>query len=113
MAAAHFKVTNLITFVDRNRLMIDGKTEEIMSVEPFADKWRAFGFIVKEVDGHNYQSLSEAIDFAHTEAKSPVIIIADTVKGKGVDFMENQVKWHYGSIDSELAEKAHSSVDRG
>lgn len=113
MAAAHFKVTNLITFVDRNRLMIDGKTEEIMSVEPFADKWRAFGFIVKEADGHNYQSLSDAIDFAHAETKSPVMIIADTVKGKGVDFMENQVKWHYGSIDSELAEKAHSSVDRG
>jgi transketolase len=113
MAAAHFKVTNLITFVDRNRLMIDGKTEEIMSVEPFADKWRAFGFIVKEVDGHNYQSLADAIDFAHSEKTSPVMIIADTVKGKGVDFMENQVKWHYGSIDSELAEKAHSSVDRG
>jgi len=113
MAAAHFKVTNLISFVDRNRLMIDGKTEEIMSVEPFADKWRAFGFIVKEVDGHNYQSLTDAIDFAHAEKTAPVMIIADTVKGKGVDFMENQVKWHYGSIDSELAEKAHSSVDRG
>jgi len=113
MAAAHFKVTNLITFVDRNRLMIDGKTEEIMSVEPFADKWRAFGFIVKEVDGHNYKALTDAIDFALEEAKSPVMIIADTVKGKGVDFMENQVKWHYGSIDSELAEKAHTSVDRG
>ena len=113
MAAAHFKVTNLITFVDRNRLMIDGKTEEIMSVEPFADKWRAFGFIVKEVDGHNYAALSDAIDFAHAEKSSPVMIIADTVKGKGVDFMENQVKWHYGSIDSELTEKAHSSVDRG
>jgi transketolase len=113
MAAAHFKVTNLITFVDRNRLMIDGKTEEIMSVEPFADKWRAFGFIVKEVDGHNYQSLSDAIDFSLSEKTAPVMIIADTVKGKGIDFMENQVKWHYGSIDSELAEKAHSSVDRG
>ncbi|PKL18746.1 MAG: transketolase [Spirochaetae bacterium HGW-Spirochaetae-5] len=113
MAAAHFKVTNLITFVDRNRLMIDGKTEEIMSVEPFADKWRAFGFIVKEVNGHDYKALSDAIDFALEEAKTPVIIIADTIKGKGVDFMENQVKWHYGSIDSELAEKAHSSVDRG
>ena len=112
MSAAHFNVTNLITFVDRNKLMIDGRTEEIMSVEPFADKWRAFGFIVKEIDGHSYKELSEAIDSAHEEKKAPVMIIAHTVKGKGVDFMENQVKWHYGSIDSELAEKAHQSVDR-
>ncbi|HNX24374.1 MAG TPA: transketolase [Spirochaetota bacterium] len=112
MSAAHFKVTNLITFVDRNRLMIDGTTAQIMSVEPFADKWRSFGFIVKEIDGHSYKELSEAIDSALEEKKSPVMIIAHTVKGKGVDFMENQVKWHYGSIDSELAEKAHASVDR-
>ncbi len=112
MSAAHFKVTNLITFVDRNRLMIDGATEEVMSVEPFADKWRSFGFIVREIDGHSLTELSEAIDFALEEKKAPVMIIANTVKGKGVDFMENQVKWHYGSIDSELAEKAHASVDR-
>ena len=113
MAASHFKVTNLISFVDRNRLMIDGTTAEVMSVEPFADKWKAFGFIVKEIDGHSYKALSEAIDSALEEKNAPVMIIANTVKGKGVDFMENQVKWHYGSIDSELAEKAHSSVDRG
>lgn len=112
MSAAHFRVTNLITFVDRNRLMIDGKTEEIMAVEPFTDKWRSFGFIVKEIDGHSYTALSEAIDYALEEQKAPVIIVANTTKGKGVDFMENQVKWHYGSIDSELAEKAHTSVDR-
>jgi len=113
MAAAHFKVTNLISFVDRNRLMIDGATEEVMSVEPFAAKWKAFGFIVKEINGHSYKELAEAIDSALEEKKAPVMIIANTVKGKGVDFMENQVKWHYGSIDSELAEKAHASVDRG
>ncbi len=113
MAAAHFKVTNLVTFVDRNRLMIDGATETIMGLEPFADKWKAFGFIVKEIDGHDFQALAEAIDYAHDEKKGPVVIICHTKKGRGVDFMEDQVKWHYGSIDSELAAKAHESVDRG
>lgn len=113
MAAAHFKVTNLVTFVDRNRLMIDGATETIMGLEPFADKWRAFGFIVKEVDGHDFQALSEAIDYAHDEKSGPVVIICHTKKGRGVDFMEDQVKWHYGSIDSQLAAQAHESVDRG
>lgn len=112
MSASHFKVTNLVTFVDRNRLMIDGTTEEVMHLEPFADKWKAFGFIVKEIDGHNFQELSEAIDFAHAEGGAPVVIIANTVKGKGVDYMENEVKWHYGSIDSGLAKKAKESVDR-
>ncbi|HPJ42831.1 MAG TPA: transketolase [Spirochaetota bacterium] len=113
MSAAHFKVTNLITFVDRNRMMIDGRTEDVMAIEPFADKWKAFGFIVKEIDGHDFKALSEAIDYAHSETKAPVLILCNTKKGRGVDFMEDQVKWHYGSIDSDLAAKAHDSVNRG
>lgn len=113
MSAAHFKITNLVTFVDRNKLMIDGPTEKIMALEPFADKWRAFGFIVKEIDGHDFRELADAIDYARSEKSGPVVIICNTRKGRGVDFMEDQVKWHYGSIDSELAIKAHESVDRG
>lgn len=113
MSAAHFKVTNLITFVDRNRMMIDGRTEDVMALEPFADKWKAFGFIVKEIDGHDFKALSETIDYAHSETKAPVLILCNTKKGRGVDFMEDQVKWHYGSIDSDLAAKAHESVNRG
>ncbi len=112
MAAAQFKLTNLITFVDRNKLMIDGTTEEIMGLEPFADKWKAFGFIVKEVDGHNFNALADAIESAQKETKAPVVIIANTFKGKGVDFMENNVKWHYGGLDTDLVEKAKASVDR-
>ena len=111
MAAAHFMVTNLTAFVDRNKLMIDGRTEQVMNVEPFADKWKAFGWIVKEVDGHSFEELTGAIDFSHNEKSAPVMIIAHTVKGKGIDFMENEVKWHYGSIDSTLADKARKSVD--
>ena len=112
MAANHFKLTNLITIVDRNQLMIDGPTEQVMGLEPFADKWKAFGFIVKEVDGHHYQTLSDTIIYAQHEDEKPVVIIANTVKGKGIDFMENEVKWHYGGLDSTLVEKAKASVDR-
>ncbi|HOO72494.1 MAG TPA: transketolase [Spirochaetota bacterium] len=110
MAAHHYRLTNLITIVDRNGLMIDGPTEQVMSLEPFTDKWRAFGFMVKEIDGHNFGELSDAIEQAQNEKSGPVVIIAHTVKGKGVDYMENQVKWHYGSMDSTLADKAKQSV---
>lgn len=112
MAASHYNVTNMITFVDRNKLMIDGATEDIMGLEPLADKWKAFGFIVKEVDGHSFMALSTAIDEALSEKTAPVVIIAHTVKGKGVDFMENNVKWHYGGLDTDLIEKAKQSVDK-
>ena len=112
MAASHFKVTNLVTIVDRNKLMIDGQTEQIMGLEPFADKWRAFGFIVREVNGHDFRELDQAIEASKLEKSAPSIIIAHTVKGKGVDYMENNVKWHYGSMDSILADKARASVDK-
>ncbi len=112
MSASQFKTTNMITFVDRNRLMIDGATEEVMGIEPFADKWTAFGFIVKEVDGHSFKELSEAIDFAHNQDDAPVVIIANTKKGRGIDYMEDNVKWHYGSMNSTLAEQARESIDK-
>ncbi|GAB6094713.1 transketolase [Desulfatiferula olefinivorans] len=112
MSAAMFKVTNLVTLVDRNRLMIDGKTEDVMALEPFADKWKAFGFTVRNIDGHSFRELAEAIEFAHGHTDAPVVIIANTVKGKGVDYMEDNVKWHYGSMDSRLAEAARASIDR-
>jgi transketolase len=112
MAINHYKLTRLITFVDRNKLMIDGTTEQIMALEPFADKWRAFGFNVIEVDGHDFVKLGDAIDAAQAETAAPTVIIAHTVKGKGVDFMENQVKWHYGGLDTDARDKAKESVDR-
>lgn len=112
MSAAHFKVDNVISFVDRNKCMIDGRTEDVMSLEPFADKWRSFGFIVKEVDGHNFNELSEAIDFALENKGAPVMIIADTVKGEGIDFMEDNYLWHYGAIDDEKYAKAKESLDK-
>ncbi len=112
MSAAHFKADNLISFVDRNKCMIDGPTEEVMALEPFADKWRAFGFIVKEVDGHNFNELAEAIDFALENKGAPVMIIANTVKGAGVDYMEGDYKWHYGALNEEKYEQAKASLEK-
>lgn len=113
MAAAHFRADNLTAFVDRNHMMIDGPTEDVMSLEPLADKWAAFGWNVLQIDGHDFEQIGEAIEGAQAQRGAPTVIICDTVKGKGVDFMEGQVKWHYGSIDSELAAKAKASIKAG
>ncbi len=99
MATGHFKATNLITIVDRNHNMIDGNTEDVMALEPFPDKWKAFGFDVKVVNGHRIDELCEAIEYALQAKDKPVCIIADTVKGQGVSFMAGNYKWHYGAID--------------
>lgn len=113
MSAAHYKVTNMISFVDRNKCMIDGKTEDVMRLEPLADKWTAFGFIVKNIDGNNIKEICEAIDFAlANETDKPVMIIMDTVKGCGIDFMEGNYKWHYGALDDEHYEQAKASLEK-
>jgi transketolase len=113
MALSHFKLGNVVTIVDRNKLMIDGFTKDIMDLEPFADKWRSFGLEVIEVDGHSFAELSAALDRAWAATDKPVLILANTVKGKGVDFMENNVVWHYASGDSELCDKAKASILKG
>ncbi|MFC1889880.1 transketolase [Thermodesulfobacteriota bacterium] len=110
MSGSHYKVTNLTVFVDRNKLCIDGETEDIMALEPFAKKWEAFGWKVLEIDGHDFDSICGAIDTALAEKDAPTVIICNTVKGKGVDFMENNKKWHYGGLDSETAKKAIESL---
>ena len=112
MSIAHFKATNVISFVDRNKCMIDGRTEDVMPLEPFADKWRSFGFHVIEVDGHNLNELSEAIDYALGEPDAPVMITANSVKGEGIDFMEDDYHWHYGALDDEKYELAKKSLDK-
>jgi transketolase len=112
MAAAHFKLDNLTVFLDRNRFCIDGNTEDVMALEPVAEKWKSFGWQVREVDGHDLRQLAEAVDFAIGHRGSPVLILAKTVKGKGVDFMENNPAWHYGALSADLIEKAKASIER-
>lgn len=94
MAAAKYKLDNLIGIVDYNGLQIDGTVEDIMPIEPLADKWIAFGWEVFSVDGHDFVELSDTFDKAKSVKGKPIMIIANTVKGKGVSFMENNLAWH-------------------
>jgi len=111
MATSNFKATNLITIVDRNKMMIDGKTEEVMQLEPFADKWKAFGFDTIEVDGHNFSDLSNAIEYALNAKDKPICIIANTVKGEGISYMAGNYKWHYGAVDEEKFNTGNKDLD--
>jgi len=106
MAAAHYKLDNLTAILDYNGLQIDGPTEEVMSSEPLKDKWLAFGWHVLEVDGHNIEELLKAFAQAKEIKGKPTLILAKTVKGKGVSFMENQVGWHGSAPNAEQAEQA-------
>ena len=94
MSAAHYKLDNLTVFLDYNQLQIDGYTAEVMSIDPIADKVEAFGWDVLEIDGHDYAAISRAIAEAKLTKGKPTFIIAHTVKGKGVSFMENRAEWH-------------------
>jgi transketolase len=113
MATSHFKLSNLTAFVDRNQLSIDGFTEDIMAVEPLVDKWVAFGWNAVEIDGHDFDQICEAIDGALGEKNRPTVVIARTVKGKGVDFMENEAGWHYAGLDEAMRDKALQSLQKG
>jgi transketolase len=113
MTAAHYKLDNLCGIVDRNGLQIDGWTCDVKSLEPLADKWRAFGWNVIEVDGHNVCDLVSAFGrFRHSHFK-PTVIIAHTVKGKGVKPMENEAGWHGKAPDADLAERILEELDGG
>ncbi len=94
MSAAHYGLDNLTAVVDRNRLQIDGRTAEVMGLEPLADKWRAFGWHTLEVDGHNIAQLLSALTDCEAVAGKPSVIIAHTVKGKGVSIFEDKAKYH-------------------
>ena len=94
MSAAHYRLDNVTAFIDHNKLQIDGTNDEVMSVMPIAEKFRAFGWNVVEIDGHDYDAVRGALAIARTTKGRPTAIIAETIKGKGVSFMENQVGWH-------------------
>ena len=94
MAAAHFKVDNLVAIVDNNGLQIDGWNRDVMNLDPFNQKWQAFGWHVIEVDGHDLAQLTGAFNQAKLVKGQPTVIIAHTIKGKGVSFMENNVDFH-------------------
>ena len=94
MSGGNYQLDNLCALVDRNRLQIDGSTETVMSSEPLEEKLRAFNFNVVTIDGHDYDQIEAAIKAFHAETEKPTCIVMDTLKGKGVSFMENAVDWH-------------------
>lgn len=104
MAAAHYRLDNLIAFVDFNGLQIDGPVTKIMNPEPIADKWRSFGWHTIVIDGHDLRQILDAVARAREVKNRPVAIVARTVKGRGVSFMENRAEWHgVAPSDEELA----------
>jgi transketolase len=106
MFAAHYKIDSVTCIVDRNGLQIDGATEKVMALEPLADKWCAFGWNVIQIDGNDMRQVLEALVKAKEHKGQPTVIIAKTIKGKGVSFMENNVSFHGKSPTKDEAEKA-------
>ena len=106
MFAAKYDLYNLTVIVDRNNIQIDGPTEEVMPLEDLSDKFEGFGWHVIEIDGNNIEAFIDACAMARAIVERPVAIIAHTVPGKGVDFMEYDFHWHGMPPDSEQAKKA-------
>lgn len=106
MAARHYRLDNLIAIVDLNGLQIDGFTKDVMDTAPMADKWRSFGWKTFEIDGHDFENIEDTITKGISVKDSPVCIIANTTKGKGVTFMENACEWHGNAPSKEEKDKA-------
>ena len=112
MAAAHHGIGNVTAIVDRNGLQVDGPTEEVMSIEPLELKWAAFGWHVEVVDGHDIGALVDAFARRAEQASDqPWVLLCDTVKGKGVSFMENVMEWHSHTIDEEQRAAALAELE--
>lgn len=103
MSAGHYGLDHVIAFVDHNHLQIDGNNDEVMTVNPIAEKFEAFGWHTLVIDGHDYEEISQAVETAKDVKGKPTLIVAETIKGKGVSFMENQVNWHGAAPNAEQA----------
>ena len=106
MCAAHYKLDNLTAFVDFNGLQIDGEITKVMNPSPIDKKFEAFGWNVLIIDGHNYDEILDAIEKAKNHKGQPTVIICNTIKGKGVSFMENEASWHGTAPNKEQCEIA-------
>jgi transketolase len=111
MLAAHYKLDNITVYLDRNKLQLDGPTEKIMSLEPLADKWKAFGWHVLEINGHNMKEIIHATNEARSVKGKPTIIICHTIKGKGVSFMEGSLHFHGKAPSPQEYEQAMKELE--
>lgn len=112
LSAAHYKLDNLCAIIDKNCMQITAPTTDVMNTDPLDEKWKAFGWAVREVDGNDVAALKDAFAALPFEKGKPSVIIAKTVKGKGVSFMENQLKWHHGVPTAEQYELAQEELDQ-
>lgn len=112
MTSSHYKLDNLCLIVDNNNLQIDGKVNEVMSIYPVDEKFRSFGFEVINIDGHNINQIINALNKAKTIKGKPTAIIAKTIKGKGVSFMENIADWHGKAPNEEEYNLAIKELER-
>lgn len=110
MTSPHYKLDNLCLILDHNRLQIDGDVADVKNIEPITEKFKAFNFNVIEIDGHNYNEILHALDQADKTKGKPTIIIANTIKGKGVPMMENKAEWHGKACKEEELDKCLESV---
>jgi len=106
MAASHYRLANLTAIIDRNKISQSGPVAEIVGIEPLADKWRAFGWEVREIDGHDMSEIVDALDAVPLRADRPTALIAHTIKGKGVSFAENTYLWHSNNVNDEIYARA-------
>lgn len=113
MTAAHYKLDNVCAMIDYNGLQIDGDIEDVMGVAPLAEKWAAFNWHVIEIDGHDLSQVLKAFDSAKNTKGKPTMIIANTVKGKGVSYMENAAGWHGKTPNADEAKKALDEIYAG
>lgn len=111
LTASHYKLDNLCAIIDHNKLQISGTTEEVCNTNPIDEKFESFGWAVKNVDGHDFEELLNTFNSLPFEKGKPSLVIAHTVKGKGVSYMENQVKWHHGVPDAKQFELALHEFD--
>ncbi len=110
MSAQHYGLDHLVVIVDRNRIQQGDFTENTIRMEPLADRWRAFGFAVEEVDGHDTAALLDVFRRVPLEKGKPTCVIAHTIKGKGVSFAENQPAWHHGVPTAEQLRQAAAEL---
>ncbi|NMA92690.1 MAG: transketolase [Firmicutes bacterium] len=112
MTSSHYRLDNLTAFLDYNGLQIDGPTDQVKNLEPLADKWCSFGWNVLSIDGHSFSEILAAVEEAHCRRGQPTMIIAETVKGKGVPFMENRVEWHGVAPNREQLKEALAGLGK-
>jgi transketolase len=111
MAAAKYKLDNLVAVVDYNKLSVAGPVAEVMPLEPICDKWKSFGWSCREIDGHNMEEVVDTLEAVPFEKGKPSVVIAHTVKGKGVSFIENNLSWHMRAPTKEEADKAVAEIE--